>query len=58
MKQIERLLTIGEVALYLRMNTSTVYRLARAGILPCIRIGRSLRVRTTDLASFMEERST
>lgn len=36
-------MTVGEVAQYLRVNPQTVYRRAEAGGLPAIRIGRALR---------------
>lgn len=38
-----RLLTLREVAHYLRVHPGTVYRLVRAGCLPAIRVGRDLR---------------
>ena len=33
------MMTLEEVAGYLRLHTSTVYRLARAGIIPGVKIG-------------------
>jgi excisionase family DNA binding protein len=33
------LMTLEEVAGYLRLHTSTIYRLARAGIIPGVKIG-------------------
>jgi len=33
------LITLEEVARYLRLHTSTIYRLARAGIIPGVKIG-------------------
>lgn len=38
-----RLLTLREVAHYLRVHRGTVYRLVKAGYLPAIRVGRDLR---------------
>lgn len=33
------MMTLEEVAGYLRLHTSTIYRLARAGIIPGVKIG-------------------
>jgi excisionase family DNA binding protein len=38
-----RLLTLREVAQYLRVHPGTVYRLVRTGELPAARVGRDLR---------------
>lgn len=39
----EPLWTVGDVARFLSMSTSWVYKEAEAGRLPCIRLGASLR---------------
>ncbi|MBY5161104.1 helix-turn-helix domain-containing protein [Salsipaludibacter albus] len=49
-----QLLTAGEVADLLRVSTMTVYRLIRGGELPAVRVGRSYRVRSQDLDSYLE----
>lgn len=49
-----QLLTAGEVADLLRVSTMTVYRLIRGGELPAVRVGRSYRVRSVDLDSYLE----
>ena len=33
------MMTLEEVARYLRLHNSTIYRLARAGIIPAVKIG-------------------
>jgi len=45
-----QLMTLREVAHYLRVHPATVYRLVKAGRLPAIRVGRDLRfdVRVVD----------
>lgn len=48
-----QLLTAGEVADLLRVSTMTVYRLIRGGELPAVRVGRSYRVRQTDLDGYL-----
>jgi len=51
--EVERLLTVTEVAQYLRLSNMTVYRLIRQGQLPAMRVGRSWRVREDDLTEFL-----
>ncbi|NTW02896.1 MAG: helix-turn-helix domain-containing protein [Oscillochloris sp.] len=43
------ILTIPEVARYLRVSETTVWRWCSSGKLPAFRIGRSWRVRSNDL---------
>lgn len=50
------LLTIAEVARYLRVSDRTVSRLIRAGQLPVSRIGRALRIRQSDLLNLLDEK--
>ncbi len=49
-----QLLTAGEVADLLRVSTMTVYRLIRGGELPAVRVGRSYRVRQSDLDGYLQ----
>lgn len=37
------IMTVQEVAEYLRLNEMTIYRLARAGEIPALKIGRNWR---------------
>ena len=53
-----RFLTVAEVADMLRVSTMTVYRLIRAGDLAAARIGRSYRITTDDVDSFLATRYT
>jgi excisionase family DNA binding protein len=48
-----RLLTLDEVAGVLRCSRATVKRRVQAGLLPVYRDGRLVRVRTTDLDSYV-----
>ncbi|MFC1707049.1 helix-turn-helix domain-containing protein [Planctomycetota bacterium] len=50
----EELLKIEEVARELRVNTDTAYRWVRQKKLRHVRIGRTLRVRRSDLDAFLE----
>lgn len=51
-------MTVGEVAAELRVSTMTVYRLIAAGELPALRIGRSFRVQSEDLARYLSSSLT
>ena len=49
----ERLLTVREVAERLRVHPITVRRHIKAGRLQAVRVGRSVRVRESDLEAFL-----
>jgi len=49
-----RLLTVSEVADLLRINKSTVYRMAKQGRLPATRVGRQWRFRKSVLEGLLE----
>ena len=49
-----RLLTVAEVADLLRINKSTVYRMAKQGRLPATRVGRQWRFRRSVLERLLE----
>ena len=51
------LLTVSEVANAMRVSNMTVYRLIKSGELPAVRVGKTDRLRETDLERFLEERS-
>ena len=53
-----RFLTVQEVADMLRVSSMTVYRLIKAGDLPAVRVGRSFRVRDTDVDGYLAARFT
>ncbi len=50
-------LTIAEVAKYLKLHELTVRRLAREGELPAFKVGRQWRIKRDLLESWIEERS-
>jgi excisionase family DNA binding protein len=51
----DELLTIKEVATFLKTSEFTIYRLMRQGELSCIRKGkRFTRIRKTDLEAFLQ----
>jgi excisionase family DNA binding protein len=53
-----RFLTVAEVADLMRVSSMTVYRLIKAGDLPAVRVGRSFRVRDTDVDAYLASRYT
>ena len=48
-------MTVSEVAQYLRVNPQTVYRKVKAGELPTLRIGRAIRFRRAELDAWLKE---
>lgn len=51
----DQLLTLSQVADRLQVSMSTLHRRIKAGELPTVRIGRSLRVRPEDLEAYIEK---
>lgn len=49
------LLTVAEVAEYLRVSEMTVYRLISSRSLGAVKIGRCWRVPTADLTAYVED---
>ncbi len=50
----KELLTVREVADYLRVSRVTVWRWCQQGFIPAFRLGRGWRIRRTDLVDFEE----
>ncbi len=48
------LLSIAETAAELRVSKSFLYQLAKAGVLPTVRIGHRLLVRRSDIRRFIQ----
>ncbi|MCL6507835.1 MAG: helix-turn-helix domain-containing protein [Bryobacteraceae bacterium] len=51
---MEKLLTLEEVADYLRLSKDTVYRLANTGKLPASKVGNQWRFRKEDVDQWLE----
>ena len=49
------ILTVKEVAVYLKLDEKTAYRLAAEGKLPGFKVGGSWRFRKTDLQRWIDE---
>ncbi|EKF9860894.1 helix-turn-helix domain-containing protein [Vibrio cholerae] len=50
----DEILTIQEVAVYLKLNEKTAYRLVSEGKLPGFKVGGSWRFKRTDLEAWIE----
>jgi excisionase family DNA binding protein len=53
----DTILTIKEVAVYLKVNERTVYRLAASGDIPAFKVGGSWRFRKDTLEQWIEQQS-
>ena len=53
-----RLLTATEVADLMRVSRMTVYRMIKTGEMPAVRVGRSYRLRSEDVDTYLMERYT
>ena len=49
----DRLLTVNEVAEIMRVSNMTIYRLIKAGDLAATRVGRSYRIRSGDVDTYL-----
>ena len=45
----EQVLTVGEVAAYLRVNRATVWRWCQQAVIPATRVGRTWRIHRDDI---------
>ena len=53
---LPRLMTVAELAAYLRVNPKTVYDWAARGELPCLRLGNRLRFAADDVLRWLGSR--
>jgi excisionase family DNA binding protein len=58
MPKDDRFLTVQEVAQLMRVSTMTVYRLIKAGELRAARVGRSFRLRESEVETYLQRGST
>lgn len=49
-----KFLTIAEVAAMMRVSKMTVYRIVHSGELPATRVGRSFRVKESDVDAYIK----
>ena len=52
----QRIMTVPEVAAYLRLSQAKVYRMAKAGTLPATQLGNSWRFRKDLIDQWFQER--
>jgi excisionase family DNA binding protein len=55
---MEQILTIPEVARYLKISKSKIYYLVQRREIPHIKIGRNVRIRENDLVRWLERHQT
>lgn len=53
----DEVLTIKEVAEYLKVNERTIYRLAASGELPGFRVGSAWRFKSSDLETWVAQQT-
>lgn len=53
-RHMEKLLTLEEVADYLRLSNDTVYRMANTGTIPASKVGNQWRFRRGDVDAWLE----
>jgi len=51
---LPEIMTIGEVAQYLRISSSSLYKLAQDGRIPCQKVGRHWRFRKEAIDRWLE----
>lgn len=52
---MEKLMTLEEVAEYLRLSKGTVYRMANSGKIPASKVGNQWRFRKEDVDQWLEQ---
>lgn len=53
----DRLVTAAEVATALGLSTRTILRHIKAGLLPAVRVGKAIRIRTEDVVVLLTDAS-
>ncbi|MFH1096005.1 MAG: helix-turn-helix domain-containing protein [Candidatus Desantisbacteria bacterium] len=49
------IMTVKELALYLRLHESSIYRMCQAGSMPAYKVGRSLRFRKEEIDAWLAQ---
>jgi excisionase family DNA binding protein len=58
MERRPTIMTVKEVAKYLRMHEASVYRMCKKGLLPAYKIGKSWRFRKEEIEKWLAERKS
>lgn len=53
---MDKWLTLEQIAEYLQMGTSSIYKLAQAGKIPSYKVGRQWRFKKEEIDSWVEKR--
>jgi excisionase family DNA binding protein len=53
----DQVLTVKEVAKYLKVNDRTVYRMAAVGKIPAFKVGSSWRFKQSEIEKWIEKQS-
>ena len=48
------LLTVRELQQLLKLGRNTVYELLRSGEIPCVRLGKQIRIRRVDVDAYLQ----
>ncbi len=51
---IDQIMTVKEVATYLKVNDRTIYRMAMSGKIPAFRVGASWRFKSLEIDAWIE----
>jgi excisionase family DNA binding protein len=54
---VQKLMTIKEVADYLRLSRVTVYKMTRQGKIPALKIGKQWRYNKSEIDSWVKQKS-
>jgi len=54
---VQKLMTIKEVADYLRLSRVTVYKMTRQGKIPALKIGKQWRYNRSEIDSWVKQKS-
>ena len=56
METMAEILTVPEVAEYLKISRSKMYLMVQRGLIPYVKIGRNVRIRVSDLQEWMSDK--
>jgi len=51
---MDKIYTVPEVARYLKVSKSKMYRMVQLGLIPYVKIGRNVRIRERDLVKYID----
>lgn len=51
---VDQIMTVKEVALYLKVNDRTIYRMAISGKIPAFKVGASWRFKSIEIMDWIE----